>query len=153
MSEEEWKPVEFPRYEVSNLGRVRRVDTGAIVNLQTKAEGYKQLNITFGIHRLVAQAFIPNPENKPTVDHINQVDSKQCDNSVSNLRWATWDEQRLNRRMLHIPISGHHHIHYNHNNTRYWVRYKKSSWTTRREKSFATLEEALVVRQQWYDEE
>ena len=113
MPEEEWKPVEFPKYEVSNLGRVRRSDNGLVVNFQTKPEGYKQLNITFGIHRLVAQAFLPNPENKPTVDHIKQVDPNQCDNSVSNLRWATWDEQRLNKRMLHIPISGHHHIHYN----------------------------------------
>ena len=45
------------------------------------------------VHRLVAQTFIPNPDNKPTVDHINR---KRDDNRVSNLRWATQREQRDN---------------------------------------------------------
>ena len=42
------------------------------------------------IHRLIAEAFIPNPENKPTVDHI---DGNRQNNAIDNLRWATYSEQ------------------------------------------------------------
>ena len=150
---EEWKPVEFPRYEVSNLGRVRRVDTGAILSQRYKEEGYAYIEVRLVVHRLVAQAFIQNPDNKPTVDHINQVDSKQCDNSVSNLRWATRAEQADNRRVLKLPASGHRNISYNKTNKVYVLRLKKTKWSSTREATFATLAEALVVRQQWYDEE
>lgn len=45
---------------------------------------------TYLVHRLVAECFIPNPEGKPTVDHINR---DSTDNRVSNLRWATYREQ------------------------------------------------------------
>lgn len=47
----------------------------------------------YKVHRLVAEAFIPNPDGKPTVDHINRV---RDDNRVCNLRWATHTEQREN---------------------------------------------------------
>jgi hypothetical protein len=54
----------------------------------------KGTTTTHKIHRLVAQQFIPNPNNKTTVDHI---DSKATtNNTVENLRWATMQEQRMN---------------------------------------------------------
>lgn len=46
-----------------------------------------------GVHRLVAQTFLPNPENKPTVDHVNR---DTADNRLCNLLWATHSEQRDN---------------------------------------------------------
>lgn len=47
----------------------------------------------YAIHRAVAECFIPNPDNKPTVDHIDRNRSNNC---VSNLRWADHTEQRIN---------------------------------------------------------
>lgn len=54
----------------------------------------------FQIHRLVAEAFIPNPQNKPTVDHI---DKNPSNNNVKNLRWATLEEQCQNKNYINHP--------------------------------------------------
>ncbi len=59
----------------------------------------------FFIHRLVAQSFIPNPQNKPTVNHI---DGNQHNNDISNLEWATHSEQQLHsHRVLGRKIGGY----------------------------------------------
>lgn len=94
-----WRPVkDYDGYEVSNQGRVRskyRVLTPTPTN-----KGYLRVNITkngksksYRVHRLVAQAFIPNPDNKPQVDHIN---TDKSDNRVENLRWVTGPENCQN---------------------------------------------------------
>lgn len=59
-------------------------------------DGYCIIRIrgkNYKVHRLLAEAFIPNPENKPTVDHINRI---RDDNRLCNLRWATQKEQAEN---------------------------------------------------------
>lgn len=59
-------------------------------------DGYYVITIydkQYKMHRIIAEAFIPNPDNKPTVDHINRV---RTDNRVHNLRWATYREQSDN---------------------------------------------------------
>lgn len=80
-------------YLVSNMGRIKEKDTGNITYGYNAGQEYLyiQINkISFGVHRIVATTFIPNLENKPTVDHINTV---RTDNRVSNLRWFDRNEQ------------------------------------------------------------
>lgn len=57
----------------------------------------------YTVHRIVAETFIPNPENKPTVDHI---DRDRHNNAVANLRWATHKEQQANREVAINPKYG-----------------------------------------------
>lgn len=103
---ETWKPiVAIPGYEVSSLGRVKKLPCGKgfnsverIKTLVTSKDGYLMLNWktldgkqhSKPIHRIVAEAFIPNPEQKDTVNHI---DGDKTNNNVDNLEWATRREQ------------------------------------------------------------
>ena len=103
---ETWKPiVAIPGYEVSSLGRVKKLPCGKgfnsverIKTLVTSKDGYLMLNWktldgkqhSKPIHRIVAEAFIPNPDQKDTVNHI---DGDKTNNNVDNLEWATRREQ------------------------------------------------------------
>lgn len=110
-----WKPIKGYEglYEVSNLGRVRSLDReiiykngakhihkGKILKLQYDRYGYLYITLNnkcdtkkCTVHRLVAEAFIPNVDNKPCIDHINTI---KDDNRVENLRWVTYKENMNN---------------------------------------------------------
>lgn len=115
--EEVWKPIKGYEglYEIGNRGSVYNVRTKKVMepvktkpslksmvkrNLKpSEVSPYFTVGLTkdgirktFKIHRLVAQAFIPNPENKPLVNHINEVTT---DNRVQNLEWSTGSENKM----------------------------------------------------------
>jgi hypothetical protein len=96
-------------YLISNLGRVYseqrkdslgRITGGCFKSTRFNKQGYIIISLnkngvqyTKIVHRLVAETFIPNPENKPEVDHI---DADKTNNTVKNLRWATKSENMRN---------------------------------------------------------
>ena len=96
---EEWRDI--PGYEsfyqVSNLGNVRSIRFNKVRNMKSwDSHGYRAVELCInnnryivGVHQLVALAFIPNPGNKPEVNHK---DRNRSNNNVENLEWVTQSE-------------------------------------------------------------
>lgn len=125
-----WKDIDWidsvHRYQISNLGNIRRTqkngewcysqpfkDEKGYMNIYLTYQPYKTHK--YKIHRLIAQAFIPNPDNKPEIDHINTI---KDDNRIENLRWVTSKENSNNpisrakhskAMREHNPFKGRHH--------------------------------------------
>lgn len=90
---EEWKQIEDTQFYISNMGRIKNIETGRVLKTAPNNKGYLTVNVTVNrvkrplkIHRLVAKYFIPNPDNKEQVNHINCI---KTDNRVENLEWVT----------------------------------------------------------------
>ena len=90
-----WKDIEGfeGKYQVSSWGRVRNAITECIIKPYRNHKGYLKIGLTkgdkcvkFRLHRLVAKAFIPNPDNLPQVNHK---DGNKANNSFTNLEWVT----------------------------------------------------------------
>lgn len=97
-----WKDIEGYKghYQISNYGNVRSLKKDAFLRKCAYLKGYKIISLwkngigkMFRVYRLVAAAFIPNPENKPCVDHI---DGDRANNHADNLRWVTVKENQNN---------------------------------------------------------
>lgn len=102
-------------YSVSNLGNVKNNDTGRILK-QIISNGYPIVNLSkkgkyknYRVHRLIGLAFIPNPQNKPFIDHI---DNNRTNNNIDNLRWCNNQENTWNRQLSSKSISGFKGVNY-----------------------------------------
>ena len=124
---EEWRPIkDYPGYEVSSQGRIRSIDRkvksrygnmrlikGKILNQRLGDNGYPQLFLYQNgkqrmndVHRLVAEAYLENPNNYRYVDHLNTI---RKDNRVENLCWVSAKGNSNN------PITREHHLHTSRN--------------------------------------
>ena len=105
-----WKPIpDYEDYQNSNFGRVKSFWFGKVKILKPALHGNGYLFVSlskndtqknFTIHRLVAKLFIPNPDNKPQVNHI---DTHKLNNYVGNLEWTTGSENHI-----HAVVTGLH---------------------------------------------
>jgi len=121
-------------YQINRLGVVRTIsDTrqgryyGTIKKARVHKRGYTEHKLWKDgkfhgrlLHRLLGEAFLPNPENKPTIDHI---DRNPSNNELSNLRWATHTEQHANMTTsLHFETADDRRLYENK---------RKSDWRRR----------------------
>ena len=150
--EEEYKPIiGFEGYFISNLGNVKtcKKRNERIMKPQLSREGYWKVNLWDGecynrayIHRLIAIHFIPNPDNKPEVDHI---DRNPKNNSISNLRWVTQSENKINRNHRLGPLNERYIRHFPNKPSPYGVTITRDRKTIFC-KYFKTLDEAIQAR-------
>ena len=117
MEQEQWKPIqEFNgEYEVSNIGRVRSMKryygmVGRIMPQTIQRKGYYAVTFHMNnkaycrkVHRLVIEAFKPNPDNLPCINHI---DGNKLNNHIDNLEWCTYQQN-----MQHAVRTGLTHPH------------------------------------------
>ncbi len=100
---EHWASIDgYRNYQVSWWGRVRNTKTGRILKPQTNTPGYLMVRLskkgipkTQSIHQLVAREWVPNPDGKRCVDHI---DNDKTNNNWENLRYATHAENSRNMK-------------------------------------------------------
>jgi hypothetical protein len=143
-----WKTIEnYPNYEISDCGLVMN-SRGWILKSRKNSRGYLHVSLckngkpkSCTVHRLVAQAFIENHENKREIDHIDRC---RTNNHVDNLRWATNSENGQNKGFQCNNKLGIKNIHYDKRENTYI--YKKNLQGKRITKSFKTLEEAIEFR-------
>ena len=112
MNTTEWKTIsDIEEYEISNDGRVRNKSSGKI--LKTQFNPYERLTLISNgksvlryVHRLVAEAFIPNICNK---SHVNHIDENKRNNHMSNLEWVTVKENNQHGTRIERVIKSQGH--------------------------------------------
>jgi hypothetical protein len=150
---EEWRDVvDYPGYKVSSFGNVIG-KFGRQLKPWDNCRGYHSVWICnergkrkITVHKIVAMTFLPNPENKPTIDHLNR---NRKDNRVENLNWATHSEQRLTSPVP-ISLTGERNINTTANGKFRFV--IKRNRTTLVNEIYDTFEEAMEAKNKFVGE-
>lgn len=142
-------------YKISNTGEIYSIISNKILRKNIRNTYYiiqltkNKMRKSFQIHRLVAEAFIPNPKNKPIINHINY---NRLDNCVNNLEWCTQKEnvEYSKERMKHRK-----NITHSNTGEKYITRRKNKFRITIDKKEYKicnTLEEAIKKRDEILNE-
>jgi hypothetical protein len=142
----------FDNYLIYPNGNVYSKNINGFLKGKINNCGYSEVTLskdgepkTLKIHRLVALHYIPNPDNKPQVDHE---DRDRSNNDISNLSWVTQSENCQNTVVYKSNKStGIKNISYEKPRNRY--KYKKEINKVKHEKTFKTLEEALEYKKEY----
>jgi len=103
---------DFPNYEISEEGIILNLKTFKIVSHQIRPNGYisvwlrnNEIKKCLTLHRILLESFIPNEDNLPCIDHIDQ---NKLNNNIENLRYCTYAENSRNRPRTHNNKLGKH---------------------------------------------
>ena len=147
---EEYKTIaDYENYEVSNKGNVRNKITSRILRPRYDKAGYHMVYLCKDgkatnkkIHRLICQAFLDNPDDKPIVDHI---DGNPSNNNLENLRWATNKENLQNSKIPKNNTSGFKGVTF-HKPTNKWRAYIHIDGITIHIGLFENIEDVKAAR-------
>lgn len=156
MDTEQWRDIPgFVNYEISNFGFVRNKKTNRILKTHMRGGGYTFTTIMsriddeatackFSVHRLVAEAFIPNPNptSKTMVDHI---DHNRNNNRADNLQWVNPSENARKRGIMGNNTSGVTGVYFNKPSSK-WMAYIRDKGKMMYLGIYDTKEEAEFVR-------
>jgi hypothetical protein len=150
---ETWKYIiDYPNYKISSKGRFfskykksnmkHSIDKGGYHNIYLYRNGKRNF---FIISRLVGIHFIPNPENKPTIDHKNGDKNNNC---VCNLEWANEVDQIANRGISKNNTSGYKNIYKHGNMWLFQLNINKKIYTL----GYSNCLEIVLDIRDWYYE-
>ena len=145
--EEIWIKInDYENYSISNYGNIRNDKTGNILKGKISMYGYIEIHLDknkirkyYRLHRLIAIHFIPNPNNKSEIDHI---DGNKNNNHISNLRWSTRSENSRNRGICKLNTSSIKGVSFDKRCNKWRVAICQTYLGR-----FNTLEEAQEIRQ------
>jgi len=142
--------MDYYNYTVYENGDVMRKDGKGMLKPSKTNKGYLYVIVYIDkkrhfmqVHRLVALCYIPNPDNKPTVDHI--ICKEITNNNVSNLRWATKSEQEINKGIRSDNTSGVKGVNKVKNSWMAKLRVNGKTIT----KTYKSFDKAVAKRKEW----